>query len=837
MQIGDSVYIDVKINGINKEGFITPENLKSFILTETAGTSLPYLCFSFFTKGLDKSITEYFVENNNTEIEVSIGNTPEDSNKFNVQLVKTPKNTDGSDATTTIDGAGFIGNKSYMTDKGECRTYKGNSLMVAKQVLQRFEGLNNVVDSDFEKVNEKQMPWRQLYETANNFMVRTLLHMNVQPSFPLFSFDKFGNFHIKDYDKKVKEGVVATFTPFQPDKGEIKYLNNFNVDCFKPSYNLYSGYNKITEIYGIEAGVPAYSITDNIPLISSTNEAEKSKSGNRIALNKIQSANVHDTYEESYAYNTNRLVSLSSISGVLIVAGYHPELKPTDLVYVKTPKENGEVSSIEGNYLIDTIVLQYNFGDNIPRTYIYVTRDNNNNIENFVTNQESKNKNNLKLDRKFINDLANSVAKTRVALARCSQVIDGTLIESFRSYLTTTRNNLLRSFSIDGIIMDFTSQVRMLQSCLLVGNNLMNVLIELIFPEDIAYILKDFLIKDTSVKGLIGDYIAEYVPLGLREIISDLIDSLVSVNNSVNDIAKDNGITIREVPEVAQDNLIVEADDDNRVGEVFQEFENNTTGLDIPFPVIELTESQMLYPEEKLKDYLATETISNLADLGYLTYLSEEEIEELRDILLGNQPINFALINKINEAAGEKLNYRFWGTYGSTDQAMYAWKYKDNYVYTKTSSITVYTRLFNNDYSPYMEDKFRIIKNEQEAYEIVYVVDEETTEVAERDEKEDITSNALSQLTDYYINKGFKDRYRTIPCTKLISATKNARLYFACPQKEENIKFYINSKRVELKSFPIDLGYTDVYGNKIMYNVYYTETGYNSNSTMLEIRQ
>ena len=79
--------------------------------------------------------------------------------------------------------------------------------------------------------------------------------------------------------------------------------------------------------------------------------------------------------------------------------------------------------------------------------------------------------------------------------------------------------------------------------------------------------------------------------------------------------------------------------------------------------------------------------------------------------------------------------------------------------------------------------------------------------------------------------------YRTIPCTKLISATKNARLYFACPQSEQNLKFYINSKRVVLKSFPIDLGVRDPYGVKVLYNVYYTETGYNSNSTMLEVRQ
>jgi prepilin-type N-terminal cleavage/methylation domain-containing protein len=65
----------------------------------------------------------------------------------------------------------------------------------------------------------------------------------------------------------------------------------------------------------------------------------------------------------------------------------------------------------------------------------------------------------------------------------------------------------------------------------------------------------------------------------------------------------------------------------------------------------------------------------------------------------------------------------------------------------------------------------------------------------------------------------------------------NARLYFACPQSEKNVKFYINSKRMELDKFPINLGYTDVYGNIIPYYVYFTTTGYNSNSTVMEIRQ
>lgn len=829
MKLGNGVYVDIAIKGSGKHDFINEKNLRSFTMVETAGTSLPYISFSFVTT--DKDIVEFFNEKNDREIEVSIGSSPDKIDTFIVQLIPTRKNNDPSDKTATIDAGGFLCSKPYMVDRGECRAYTGNSLMVTKQILERYDGLNNDIDSDFETVDEDQVVWRQTYETSSMYLIYTLLHMNVQPSFPLFSFDKYGKFHLKNFDKLVKAGPVVKFTPFSPNKGEIRYLNNFNVDSYRATYNLYSGYNKITEIYGVETGMPAFNIAENTPLIASTTESDTSKAGNRISLNKFQSKNVHKKFAEAYAHNTNKLVALSSMQGVLLLNGYYPELKPTDLVYVETPKENGEVSSLEGNYLIDTVVLKYEYRDKLLKTLVTVTRDDSNNIENFITNREEKRKNQLKINRITLQELANAVARTRIAIASCSQIMDGTFISSLRNYVTYSKNNLLRSFSVAGVLMDFTSQARMLQSFLLLGNNLMNILFELIFPAQIARVLRNLLIERPTARGLVDNYIYECIPFELQGLISDLVDSLWEVHDSLNSIAKDNNITVKEIPEVAQGGIEY-TEDDNRVGEIIQQFENNTTGLDIPFPIINLTESQELMSDKELKEYVALETISNLMDLGYLDDLSEDEIKELQKILLGEIPINFALIDKINRAAGEKYNYRFWGTYGSTGESLFAWAYKDNIVYTKKEELSVYTKLYNNDFSPYQGTDFIVSKDAKGSYKIYY-----KTHITERYESEDVISNALSQLTNYYISKGYKDKYRTIPCTKFISATKNARLYFACPATELNIKFYINSKRVELDSFPIDLGYTDVYGNKLIYNVYFTTTGYNSNSTMLEVRQ
>lgn len=828
MQLGNNIFVKIKVVGSDKSGFLSYDNVENFTFVETAGTSLPYICFSFFH--VKKELTELFIENN--KMEVSIGETEESAETFLVTIYQAIKDVDKSGATSKVAVGGFIGDKAYVVDKSVCKSYPGNSLMVLKQVLESYPNLNKEIISDFDKVNEQQVIWRQTYETSASFLIKVILHMDVRPSFPLFTFDKYGQFYIRNFKTMVQNGPVCRFVPrgAAKESDEIQYINNLNIDNFKPSYNLYSGYNKLTEIYGVELGMSSYTITDNIPLLASTEEAEKDPSGSRVSLNKIQSKNVHKTYNKSYAYNTNKLVSLSSMLGVIELIGYYPNLKPTDLVYVETIKEEGMISSVEGYYLIDSIMVSPNITNGVVHTYVYITRDNNNNVEDFIADKSSKSL--FKIGKEFLEDLLNSVAQTRTALATCSQIMDGTFTSRCLAFLAESKNGLLRMFSIAGTTLDFTERARWLQSMLCVSNTLMNVLLNMLFPSAIADLFRDFLIDKPSARGLLSKYIDMYVPYAVQSLIYSLVDSLCSVHDSLNSIAEDNGITARKIPEVPKDDSTYNEEEDLISG-IITDFENNTTGLDIPFPVISLTESQKLMTENDLRTFIAEETINNLTDLGYMTGVDTDEFE---DILLGKTPIDFNIINQINTNAGNSYNYRFWGTYGPTNEALFAWKHGDELIYTKSEEITEYTRLYNQNYSPYMGENFKVIKGTDGKYKVIYVVGE-LAEDAERANAEDIISNALAQLTDYYINKGYKDRYRTIPCTKLISATKNSRIYFACPQKELDIKFYINSKRIELDYFPIDLGYRDAHGNKILYNVFYTQSGYNSNSTVLEVRQ
>ena len=825
MQVGN-VFIDLKVVGYDKDNIVTLNNMQNMQITETAGTSLPYVVGTFFT--FDKNLADYFQLNNT--LQLGIGTTIDDVEYYTVHLIDSPKDQDPSGNGWKVEFGGFIGPTTYMMDKIS-DSYKGNSRLVAKQVIKKNFGIEP--DINFLTVNENQVIWRQTYETTASFLVNTLLHMDIRPSFPLFSFDKKGKFHIKSFDKVIQGSHKVTFVPTVPSKAdEIQYLNNFNVDSFKSEYNMYSGYNKVTEVCDATSGIPKYVIDDNIPILASTQQSEQSGAGNRATLNQIQSTNVHKTYNEAFAHNTNRLLSMSSMLGCLKLAnGFYKNLAPLDLVFVDTGRESGSDGTINGLYLIDTIVTEISFTTTTITTYVYVTRDNKNNVENYITQKRKK----IKLNKKLIEKLAQAVSDVMAATALCSNIMSGQYLEELRSFVISTKNSFLKIFSVADVRLNFTGQIKYIQNALFVGNSLMNSLLYGIFPYEIASTLSDFLIRKPTTRMLLGDYIADYVPVPLQTPISKLTDSLCNVHDSLNSIAEANNVStgvIRE--EIVASTSLAASEADDRVLGIIQQFENNTTGLDVPFPLITLTESQKLLPEVELMKYVADETILNLTDLGYMEGIDTDEFEK---VLMGTQPIEFSMIQKINENAGNTMSYRFWGTFGQGSEALYAWVSGEDAVYTKILDLKQFTRLFNGDYSPYSGTSFKI--DTKDGGENYHVYKAEGTELVEteRNESLDVNSNVLAQLTSFYINKSYRDRFRTIPCTKLISATQNSRIFFACPKKESNLKFYINSKRVNLESFPIDLGYRDSYGNVITYLVYFTDTGFNSNSVLFEVRQ
>ena len=819
MQLGDNLYIDLEIIGTGYKNFLKFSDVMDFRMVETAGASLPYVYMKILLT--DEKIKNSIQQTNT--LKVTVGNNIETADSFNVELlnVETPK--DPSDTGWCVELAGFIGSQSYMQEV-RTKAYWGNSLFVVNEVMGEYFGkrrgtpevlnytamtnslnkslqdylgekdlntlnqsgtvssnsqvgtalkdyINNVpgsanlryVSSEFTTTNENQVVWRQCNNTACYFVADTLLHADLRPSFPLFSFDRYLNFYIKDLSRMVKEGPTHVFTPLNPSEtNEIRYFNSFNTESFKPMYNLYSGYNKITEIYNAVEGIPLSTVIANEPVLASTTEADKALNmGNICSANNIQSSNVHKNYNIAFAYNTNKLVALSAIVGVLELHDkYYKDIHPTELISVNVYDDADP--TLGGRYLIDTILTTADFTSGGFRTYVYITRDNKNNVENYVPASQKQDW--LRVRREWLDSIVSLVAGAKDIYAQAMRIIDGRFLQELLSYVLSVKNSALRAFRVAGVNIDFNSKSNLITSLIAEGNSLLNLFFDMIFPKEIATSLRDYVIRERTPVGAVSNYVDLYVPVEVRSIVMAVVESLFGITDSLNSIAKDNGISvsaregsIKVTESISESAYVVEGQ--QRVDNIITRFENNTTGLTVPFPIIDISESQALLSEAELEEFVANETVNKLNELGYLGN-DEELAEKFKNILLGNEPIDFDVINRINGYAGDILAYRFWGTYTSPEE-----------------------------------------------------------------------------LTSFFIKESFKDRYRTIPCTKLISATQNSKIFFACPSFEDNLKFYVNSRRVELNNFDIPMGYSDMNGTPLYYTVYYTETGYNSNSVLFEVKQ
>lgn len=835
MKVGN-IYVDLEIPELQLKEFLEPTDCYALEIVETAGTSLPTALMVFKAKD-DKVINGI---NENTSVIIRIGDSAENCDSYTVypQIVRPHRNSE--DDTWVVEFGGFIGGREYMIDQ-KSEAIKGTSLDVIKSIY-----ATDQIETNITKTQENEVDWRLVNETYCQFAIDTILHMDIRPSFPLVGIDKNGKMYLRDFEKLVKSPIRAYFVPYEPQKENcFQYINNFNVESYKPAYDLFAGFNRITQVTKSESGEQSNVVSTNTPVIAASKISEKTEAGINQTLNVLQSDNVHKTFTEAYVYNTNRLVSLSSIVGEVLLSGYFRNVAPTDIVYVV---DNGKVGQVlTGAYIVDTISSVVNFSAGTVLTRVYVTRDNKNNVENYTPKQKG-----VIVLSDIIQRLANAISNLRVAYAFCKEIIDGTYLNSVLSWGLEVKRDLLRIFSVAGVNIDFNSQADLIRSLVLTGNSLMNTLTDMLFPEQIATVLRDFIINKPSLIGIVGSYVSQYVPSDLQSAIMKLLESMFHVSDSLNSVVKDNNIAIGLASlqalnkgkstinneeesmeqEVSPEQLTI-SEGQERANEIIGVLEERASELDIPFPIIEITESQSLYSNEDLTNYIIDETISNLESLGYI---GEKDEDKIRAVLQGTASIETKadLVTIIKNNTGNNYNYRYWGTFGATKDALYAWTCEDDLVYTKTETVTGKTRLYNANYSPYLplvqDDIFEVTEvGETQRYIIT-----KDGEEAVRAEGEDIIPNALLELTSFKIKDSYKDKYKNLPCTKLINATNNQRIFFACPKRETDVYFYINSKRIELPSFEVDLGNSD---RSILYTVYYTISGYNSNSVIFEVKK
>lgn len=666
--------------------------------------------------------------------------------------------------------------KSYVLQKKSDGYSNSTSLDVIKSYFKKYYNIKNFKDSlsgsTISKVNETKQTWRSNLMTGNFFMMDTLIHMNIMPSFPLMAITKYNEVILKSFDELKKEKAKVNFTyKSNPPSGYYKYSNMFHPQSYKYTSDYFSGFGKLImqDIENSGTYSCIYTQRDIALAASKGTDIAQGEAGAIVSTGLVNTVNTHDKYVEAAIHNSSKLLQLSSILGKLKLIGYQNNFYPTMLVNVETQEQD---SANNGLYIIDTIEYSFYQGDSAIETTLYVTRDNYNHVEN---GNPTNKKENLNISKLTIGKVASGCRNCRTIIAFLHGLLNGDEKAQICNYLTSIKYNMLTNFNIEGQTINLNSKLEAVNSMKLAGNAIINAIISRIIPAPYDELLKNIALNP-SMMGNFWQIIVQFIPEDYRDALYEFIGLIQDIESLLKEIFDENSkiVTAQLVSEEYYDKYKISVDENSdgnitvNIGEnmdtdnINQEIqditttmENNTSGADLPFPILDLTDSEKLLDKDQLTDLIADKVVEELTDKGYL-----EGIDNMKDILLGNDPMDFNTIDKINENVGTILYSRFWGAF--TD---------------------------------------------------------------------------LTQLTDFYILNGFKDKYKSVWTTKLVDATGGKRLYFAVPQKEKNLKFFINSSRVMLDNVETQLGFYDIYGNPIIYNIYYTDTKYNSNSVLFECRR
>ena len=832
----DRVYIELKIN--DKELVTDWTNLVYFKMTEYSGLALTYFdcCFRTF----NKEIADLVVTNNKVKavigddpnsadtFEISIATENKDNGGVENQYMVTFSGVVGNPRFLIDTKSEFYYGTSIDVIKQFYNLYLRNKVtdnIVSDIESKEYSGSLTdpiLTQEELEKVNrdnlkeqqgkvfvqETPMTWYRTNQAGNMFLADVWLHMNVYPSFPLLAIDKYNNLIIKDYYKlqmsEPKWIFVGNEKLANTQENTLLYLNNFNVKSYKEMSNVYSGYGKVVSVSNADSGsYGIFSADTSKSLLANSQTTEGNDYGTQIIGATVNSGNVYSGYQETYFHNASQLVNLSSYEGMLQLAGkYYKELTPLDLVNITY---GTSYRSIEGKYLIDTI--ETIILPNQPiQTKVYVSRDNLNNLEDSLNEEELRNQ--LKITPGQKGALLQVLKDLRIGVSFARNVVDGVFLNSIISYIKDVKYSVLSNFKVFGTYVDLNSKGTALNSLIRVANNLANVIIDKVLPAPYNNMFHDILLynRPSSIKACLSKLV-DYLPADVQDIVSNIFSLLAESSSLMQHIrdknnikAQENNVSIAtrsngqqvqftETPEgitqmsITEDNTIMANttnQNEQRVEEAINEkvamIEEKTNGVDIPIPIIDLTDSEKLLNSDKIQDLVVDDVMENLKERGYLDNLSDDEIAQLDSILRNPDPdvqIDFNLINKINNAIGKQLYTRFWGTFNSLIE------------------LTNF----------YIENSFKDTYKTIGTIKLVNATGGKRLFMA-------IPTNQVSNKLRFYINN--------VNMTNKIGASVDTN-------EHPMVQTYLNV--------------TDKNGELLQYTVFYTDDKYNSNSVTFEVRQ
>jgi hypothetical protein len=766
------IYIDIEIGEF--KNFLDIKDIVYLRIVETAGVILPTFQLSFRTTNL--RIRDSIRENN--PIKVKIGSSIDNYDTFTISIID--KKIDSlAVGYFNCYLYGFLGSKKLYVDK-LIKAVNGTSLDCIKQVAEQFD---MPVDTDIVSVYEEPQNWIISNQNNQKLLADAWYHMNIQPSFPLFAISRYGRIILKSlYNLREQQPKYIFTKEINVTKiNQILYLNEFMPENNVQNYNLYEGYGKAVNIKNLNTGKYSVYANDNNTQLATTQQQEITLSGNRVFNSKFQSDNVHDNFQKCYAYNTGKLVQLSSIQGFVVYKGiYKRDLNLLDLVSLEPPQAknlDGVYDYYSGKYVVCAIEYLLTATDPFC-TKVYLSRDSLNHIENnlVLPNTAIQVK---AADKQVILESAKELQKY---ISIINQLQGKSISSLLLDFLRNLKLQALNSFitSPTGFEILLISQQLNLQQIIQQTKNLVYKLLSGILPSQYMSLINTIenlilnrrnLLSNISLYSLFNNYISQVIPSDyitlFRTIFTtfnSLYVTLQSILNSVNTQIEisinttSNTESFINITNITGNNSMLQSSStqQDNVVLITNEILINTKGVDIPIPIIILTEAQNLFSKEQLKDYIINETISYLDSLGYLNNIDKDNF---KDILYGNTVLDSNTIKTINNNVGSSLYIRHWGSF------------KD-----------------------------------------------------------------ISELTDYYVRGSYKDKFKTVNMIKTIDCSGGKKVFLAYPTLKKDLAFYINNNKVEMETTNINLRYFDITNNLIDYTIYYYDYYFNSNSVTVEVR-
>jgi hypothetical protein len=253
-------------------------------------------------------------------------------------------------------------------------------------------------------------------------------------------------------------------------------------------------------------------------------------------------------------------------------------------VYLESP--DPKKSTVTGKYVINTI--EYSMNYNTPfRTDIYISRDSLNDVENNIMNPDQYVK--IKAVQKA--QLLTEMKYARMLMSSTQQYLGGTLSSNLLGYFTSLKSQTLNSFKLNGVTLNFTSQLSALNSFMNVGRTLYLQLLNKAIPSQYRSFFDEFynLAMNGHTSSVLNTLISTYVPSAYASFFQQLLSTIISINTSLKSTASSvssssNSIAVSTTNTGGTVSTDKTAANSSRISKVTNELIDNVAGLDIPVP-------------------------------------------------------------------------------------------------------------------------------------------------------------------------------------------------------------------------------------------------------------